>query len=455
MRSVILSVFLLLIGQGSYSQTPAEFSEKMKGEMRDKVIVAVRHAWQGYKQYAWGSDDLKPLTKEGRIWYKKSLLMTPVDAFDTFTLLGMKEEAKEAKDLILSQLDFNVDEDVQLFEITIRLLGGLITAYELDGDNKFLNLAEDLANRLMPCFNSATGMPYRCVNLVTGKTHDANNNPAEIGTLMLEFGQLSNMVNNAGYYAAAKKAIMAVYQRRSKLGLVGETIDVNTGKWISTESHISGYIDSYYEYLYKSWKLFGDKDLKKAWTTSASAIKKYLVSKQPTGWYCTHVDMNTGKETLPLYGALDAFIAGLFTYSGDVRTGKEMQRANYYMWTHYGMEPEEFNFKTGQVTDSSYSLRPENLESVFYLYRISHNDKYLYMGKRIVDDIIEHCKTDVAFTSLKSIFTHEKGNYMHSFLFAETFKYAYLIFAPESALDLKKVVLNTEAHPLRIIKAVK
>ena len=89
------------------------------------------------------------------------------------------------------------------------------------------------------------------------------------------------------------------------------------------------------------------------------------------------------------------------------------------------------------------------------MYRLTKDDKYLFMGKRMVDDILDHCKTDAGYTSLKSIFSYEKGNYMHSFLFAETFKYAYLIFAPDSALDLKKIVLNTEAHPLRIIRAKK
>jgi len=452
MQKAFLFVALIIVASGSFAQKQAKFTEAMKAEMRQKIIDAVRHGWQGYKQYAWGYDDLRPLTKEGRNWYKQSLLMTPVDAFDTFILLGMKDEAKEAKDLILSKLDFNVDQDVQVFEVTIRLLGGLITAYQLDGDNKFLILAEDLANRLMPCFNTPTGIPYRYVNLVTGKVSDSINNPAEVGTLMLEFGELSNLLNNAGYYSAAKKAMLAVYKRRSKIDLVGERINALSGKWVSTQSHISGYIDSYYEYLYKSWKLFGDKDFKKAWDASDAAIKKYLIRKQPDGWFCTHVDMNTGKESQPLYGALDAFISALIAYSGDISTAAQMQKANYYMWVKYNMEPEEFNFKTGKVTDSSYSLRPENLEGCFYLYRATKNDKYLFQGKRMVDDIINHCKTEIGFTSLKNIFTFEQGNYMHSFLFAETFKYAYLIFAPDNAVDLKKIVFNTEAHPLRIIR---
>jgi len=68
----------------------------------------------------------------------------------------------------------------------------------------------------------------------------------------------------------------------------------------------------------------------------------------------------------------------------------------------------------------------------------------------MVDDILKHCRNDVGFASLKNVQTYEKANSMQSFFFAETLKYAYLLFAPESALDLKKIVFNTEAHPFKI-----
>ena len=448
----VLSVLVLLFSLSITAQKDAKFSEEMKQEMCNKVKIATQHAWQGYKQYAWGADDLKPLTKEPKFWYKKSMLMTPVDAFDTFTLLGLTKEANEAKELILTKLDFNIDNDVQVFEITIRLLAGLITAYELDGNKKFLTLAQDLANRLMPAFNSKTGMPYRYVHLQTGKTRDGINNPAEIGTLMMEFGKLSKLTGNNKYYNAAKKAIMLVYKSRSILDLVGEQIDVQTGKWVNTKSHIGAYIDSYYEYLYKSWLLFGDKDFKTAFDTHNKAIKKHLISKTNNGWFMHQVDMNTGKIISTTYGALEAFYAGLCAFAGDVETGRQIQEANYYMWTRFNIEPEEFNFKTDTIISAYYILRPENLESAFYMYRLTGELKYLWQGKVRVESIIEHCKNDVGFASLKNVQTFEKTNSMESFFFGETLKYAYLIFAPESTLDFKKVVLTTEAHPFKIQK---
>ncbi len=445
----LLLAFSLMISSFLMAQP---FTAQMKKEMCAKVQAACKHAWKGYKDFAWGYDDLRPLTKEGRNWYKHSLLMTPVDAFDTFTILGLKEEAKDAKELILSKLSFDVDDDVQVFEITIRLLAGLQTAYELDGDKRFLVLAEDLGKRLLPAFNSPTGMPYRYVHLQTGKTKDGLNNPAEIGTLMMEFGKLSKLTGNDVYYNTAKKAIMAVFEKRSSIGLVGEVIDVEKGTWYRTSSHISGMIDSYYEYLFKSWKLFGDEDFKKAWDIHEVAIKKYLIRKQKNGWFMAHVDMNTGKELSTEYGALDAFYAGLTAYAGDVATAREMQKANYYMWTRFNIEPEQFNFKADTIVSAEYVLRPENLESCYYLYRFTNDSKYLWMAKRMVDDLVKYCKAETGFASLRDVRTYKQMNSMESFLFGETFKYAYLVFAPLSTIDLNKVVLTTEAHPFRIEK---
>jgi mannosidase alpha-like ER degradation enhancer 2 len=446
--------FLLLFTIISISflraQQSGQFTADMKAEMRKKVISACRHAWNGYKNNAWGYDDLQPLTKNGKNWYKHSLFMTPVDAYDTFILLGMKKEAEEAKHIIISALNFNVDDEVQVFEITIRLLGGLQSAYELNGDRRFLLKAIDLGNRLLPAFKTPTGMPYRYVHLQTGHLRDSINNPAEIGTLMMEFGKLSKLSGNKKYYEVAKRAMMEVYKRRSRIDLVGLQINVVNGKWTNTGSAIGAYIDSYYEYLYKSWKLFGDVDFKNAWEKHQAAIRKYLISKEDSGWFMKQVDMNTGKETSSFYGALDAFYAGLSAYSGDLSTAKQIQKANFYMWSHFNMEPEEFNFRTGEVTSAWYVLRPENLESCFYLYRTTKDSKYLWMAKRMVDDIVEHCKTDIGFASLKDVRSYEKANSMQSFFFAETLKYAYLVFAPDAAVDLSKIVFNTEAHPFKI-----
>ncbi len=420
-----------------------------KKEYAEKVKQAFLHAWNAYKNYAWGNDQLKPLSKTFRNWYDASLLMTPVDAFDTMILMGLKKEADEAKILIFEKLSFDKDIYVQNFEITIRLLGGLLSAYQLDGDERFIELAEDLGARLEPIFNSKTGMPYVNINLKTGATKGKINNPAEIGTLMLEFGMLSKLTGDPIYYDKAKQAVVELFKRKSKIGLVGTTINVETGEWQNTESHISGMIDSYYEYLIKAYLLFGDEDFKKMYDESITSVNKYLLDSVNTGWWYAHADMNTGKKTRTVFGSLDAFMPAMLVLGGDIQTAEKIQKSCYRMWTNFGIEPEEIDYKTFQVTAPYYILRPENIESAFYLYRATKNPKYLEMGKTFFDSIEKYCKVDEGFASLKSVMSKEKNDSMESFFLAETLKYLYLIFAPAEVLDLQKNIFNTEAHPLK------
>src|SRR6184192_4782021 len=247
-----------------------------KPQLQREVRAEFLHAWNGYKKYCWGHDDLKPLTSTCHDWYAEPLLMTPVDALDTMILMGFKDEANDTREYIVKNLSFNKDLYVQNFEVTIRLLGGLLSSYQLTGDKRLLNLAEDLGNRLLPVFNSPTGLPYRYVNLKTGAVRGNVTNPAEAGTLLIEFGTLARLTHRQVFYDKAKRALVAIYNRRSSIGLVGTWIDVETGAWTDTDSHISGAIDSYYEYLLKCAILFNDPDCRRMWSDSIAAINKYL-----------------------------------------------------------------------------------------------------------------------------------------------------------------------------------
>src|SRR5204862_5754927 len=154
-------------------------------KLADRVRTEFLHAWNNYERYAWGHDALRPLSKAAHDWYGESLLMTPVDALYTLILMHLDAEAARARSLIVSDLSFDRDIYVKNFEITIRLLGGLLSGYQLTGDKRLLKLAEDLGDRLLPVFNSPTGLPYVYVNLRSGQTRDAITNPAETGTLLL------------------------------------------------------------------------------------------------------------------------------------------------------------------------------------------------------------------------------------------------------------------------------
>jgi len=407
------------------------------------------YAWNAYKQYAWGHDELKPLSKSFKDWYGTSLYMTPVDALDTLVLMGLNDEADKAREAITKNLSFDQDIEVKNFEITIRLLGGLLSSYQLTGDKKLLSLAYDLGTRLLPAFNSPTGMPYMFVNLKTGKTRGAESNPAEIGTLLLEFGTLSKLTGKPVYYDKAKRALTELYNRRSKIGLVGSTVNVETGAWIDPTSHISGGIDSYYEYLLKSWLLFGDKDCEKMWKTSVQAIHKYLADSTKNGLWYAQVDMNTGKKISTHFGALDAFFPAVLARAGELESARRLEESAYKMWTTFGIEPEEIDYKTMKIASPGYPLRPEIIESAYYLSFYTKDARYTEMGSTFLLSLVRFCKTDSGYAALKNVETREKNDSMESFFLAETLKYLYLIYAPRETLDLNKVVFNTEAHPLR------
>jgi mannosidase alpha-like ER degradation enhancer 2 len=417
--------------------------------MADRVRQEFLHAWSGYKQYAWGHDALKPLSETYRDWYAAPLLMTPVDALDTMIVMGLADEAASTREYIVHTLSFDQDIYVKNFEITIRMLGGLLSSYQLTGDKRLLTLAQDLGNRLLPAFNSPTGMPYVYVNLKTGAVRDEETNPAEVGTLLIEFGTLSKLTGNPVYYDKAKRALVALYDRRSPIGLVGSTINVKTGHWTDPVSHISGGIDSYYEYLLKCWLLFDDKDCERMWEASIASVNKYLADQALTGFWYGQANMNTGARTGTEFGALDTFFPGTLALSGDLERAKKLEDSAYKMWTTFGIEPEEINYLTMKITSEGYALRPEIIESAYYLHHFTREPRYLEMGHTFFDSLTKYCRTDVAFAALSNVETKTKKDEMESFFFAETLKYLYLLFAKPGTIDLTKTVFNTEAHPIR------
>jgi Glycosyl hydrolase family 47 len=432
---------------------PTRVDDKEAHQLATQVRKEFLHAWRNYKRYAWGHDELQPLSKTARDWYGQSLLMTPVDALDTLILMGLKDEADKTRKLIDTQLSFDRDIYVKNFEITIRMLGGLLSAYEFSGDKRLLALAQDLGKRLLPAFNSPTGLPYQYVNLHTGEVRGAATNPAETGTLLLEFGTLSKLTGDPVYFDKAKRALMETYRRRSDIGLVGDGIDVETGRWLSTDSHISGGIDSYYEYLWKCWQLFGDKDCLDMWHSSIVAVNQYLADSANGELWYGHSDMNTGQRTSTQYGALDAFFPALLAFAGQADGARRLQDSSFKMWNLYGIEPEAFNYRSNKVEDPGYALRPEIVESTYYLYRLTGRPLYRSMGHTLLVNFVKYCRTDSGYAALESVITKERKNVMESFVFAETFKYFYLLFAPPATLDFNRMVFNTEGHPLQRIVA--
>ncbi|MBL7774425.1 MAG: glycoside hydrolase family 47 protein [Saprospiraceae bacterium] len=407
-------------------------------------------SWQSYKRYAWGHDALMPLSKTFEDWYREPLYISPIDAYSTLFVMGLKDQTAAIEAYVVDSLDFNKDQDVKIFEVNIRILGGLLSMYGLSGNPKVLDKARDFADRMLPAFQTKTGIPKYWVNLKTGVASGDTVNVAEAATYTFEMGILSYYTRDPKYYQAGKKATKAIFDRRSPIGLIGDVIHVETGAWISESSHICAGVDSYYEYLYKSYLLFGDQELCKMWEASIGPVNHYIAERYNDQLWYGRVNMHTGAQVSSVVTLYDAFFPATLALSGDTARAVDLQRTWEWLWNRYGLEPMAYDYKKGAPTHPVYDLNPEIIESAYYLYNITGDARYHQMNEKFWSDIKKHCRTELAYTSIKNVQTMEKGDYMPTFFFAETLKYFYLTFSNgANGFRFGDYLFNTEAHPFK------
>jgi mannosidase alpha-like ER degradation enhancer 2 len=185
------------------------------------------------------------------------------------------------------------------------------------------------------------------------------------------------------------------------------------------------------------------------WRESLRALNRHLADDTPDGLWYGQVDMDSGKRTATEFGALHAFLPAVLVLGGDLTRARRLEDSCFRMWTSNGIEPEVIDYRTMKVLSPGYQLRPEIIESAWYLYRSTKDPRYLAMGRRFFEDLVARCRTEDGYTILKNVATGEKGDLMPSYFLAETLKYLYLLFSPEATLALNGAVFNTEAHPLR------
>jgi len=438
---------------------------------RQAVKEAFLFAWNGYVKHAWGEDELHPIDGTSSNWIGLGLTIT--DSLDTIWIMGLDKEFKMARDWIASRLDFNKNREVSLFETTIRVLGGLLSAYELSGDQIFLDKAKDLGDRFLPAFNTPTGIPRCSVNLQTGYA----NNPSwtggasvlsEVGTIQLEFTYLSEKTGIPTYREKVTKVFDVLEKANKHSGLYSVYVSPESGQFTRNHITLGALGDSFYEYLIKLYILTGKEQYKwrNMYDDAVGNIIEHLVHKSNPS-KLTYIAELIGGQTVPKMDHLVCFAGAMFALGAegknkerDLNLGAEITRTCYEMYhrTATGIAPELVRFEGDNDftmhSSRHYLLRPETVEAFFVLWRTTHDQKYRDWGWEVFQAINKHCRTTYGFSGIRDVNspnpTHD--NLQQSFFLAETLKYLYLLFSEDSLIPLDKYVFNTEAHPLGVLK---
>ena len=382
------------------------------GFPKDASEEMFRFGFSKYMEHAWPHDELLPLTCTAGDRYGQ-YMTTLVDALPAAFLFMSDAELTDLVATKLISLDFNRDVNVSVFETNIRILGGLVSTYLLAEEKGYLtpelrsfvlSKAVDIADRLMPAFDTPTGMPYGTVNLMHGvpPKETTVTCTAGVGTFIMEFGALSRITNDPKYEVAARRALRSLWKYKSGLGLFGNHIDIRTGHWVAHGSSVGTYTDSFYEYLVKASFLFNDPELQCMAVEAMNAAAAYL---KHDGWLSS-VNMNTGTRTEHRTDSMAAFWPGLLVLDGDVDSALQLADNICKMWDKYGFTAEFWAVPSLQVEDrfSAYPLRPELIESLFYLSwakrPLFSNDKIQNFGYKMLKSIQTHCRVPCGYSGV-------------------------------------------------------
>ncbi|GAV69591.1 Glyco_hydro_47 domain-containing protein [Cephalotus follicularis] len=462
---LLLHLFLIL-GSLLVPETLADGVTPIEAKhLRDEVRGMFYHAFDGYMEHAFPLDELRPLTCEGEDTLG-GYALTLIDSLDMLALLGDRERFASSVEWIGKNLRFDINKTVSVFETSIRVLGGLLSAHLIASDyatgmripsydNELLDLAEELGQRLLPAFDTPTGIPFGSVNLLHGvDDHESKiTSTAGGGTLTLEFGVLSRLTDDPIFEQVTKNSVRGIWARRSKLNLVGAHINVFTGEWTQKDAGIGTSIDSFYEYLLKAYLLFGDEEYLFIFQEAYGAAMHYLY-KDP--WY-VEVNMDSAAIVWPLFNSLQAFWPGLqVVLAGDIDPAIRTHAAFFSVWKRYGFTPEGFNLATLSVQhgQKSYPLRPELIESTYWLYKATRNPRYLDAGRDMIASLQYGARCPCGYCHIVDVEFHKKEDHMESFFLAETVKYLWLLFdlavGPDNLVENGpyKYIFSTEGHLL-------
>ncbi|KXN80800.1 Endoplasmic reticulum mannosyl-oligosaccharide 1,2-alpha-mannosidase [Leucoagaricus sp. SymC.cos] len=496
--------------------TPGPIPENWE-DAKKQVKDAFKYAWDGYLKKAHPFDELKAVYGGGTNKFN-GWGVTLYDSLDTMWIMDMKEEFQHALQLISKQefMPITSFTFAPFFETVIRYLGGLLSAYALSGEPILLKQADDLGMKLLPAFDGTkSGLPAYSVQTQTGKTGFGSSGPmilfAEATSCQLEYKYLAKLTGRKEYYETVERVMDIIYDAKPKNGLFADKW-TSGGKQFSERYTVGGAADSGYEYFLKQWLQMGDVKARDQYLTSIDGIINNLLHITPERelLYATsqvksdatssfeHLAcflpglLALGAHTLP-FSLLPPKTAELHKWAAeglaytcylmyaDSRSGLspdnvKMNDAGQWVefvraWEKVGrpraippglreggsIRRPDKDARDYRITQPSYYLRPETVESFFILYKITGNVKWRERGWEIFQAIQKYAKTKHGYGSISNVdrAPHFPIDDMPSFFLAETLKYLYLLFDDTDIIPLDKWIFNTEAHPLPIFEWTK
>ncbi|KAJ2900790.1 glycoside hydrolase family 47 protein [Zalerion maritima] len=506
-----------------------DFSDSNSDSDRKEVLTArasavksaTRKTWRTYSKHAMPHDELNPI----QLSWTDPLSgwgATMVDGLDTLWIMDMKEEFYHAvREVALIDWADERFLACNIFETTIRYLGGLLSAYDLSGLPVLLNKARDLGDMLLVAFDTPNRIPSYWFNYDNARqgtqTAGLNQGSASATSLCLEFTRLAQLTGKDKYYDAVHRVsvFLASTQNSTLLpGMWPAQLDFRDMTAEGTDYTLGAGADSLYEYLLKMHILLSGADpvYESMYEAASEAARKALLFRPmvPTLDGESPDVLLSGSASVTFAGAepdlvpkaqhLSCFTGGMFALGGKILNnslhvdvgGKLARGCSWaYNASNHGIMPEAallapcpgdissvnggygddscaFNLTIWQdysggttkdgpftdIIDGSYILRPEAIESLFILYRITGNPEFQDLAWDMWLSIVNVTETEHAFAAAKDVTVDrdelvELDDDMESFWVAETLKYFYLIFEDPGTISLDDWVFNTEAHPFK------
>eukprot|EP01084_Bolivina_argentea_P162106 282137_1 len=477
---------------------------------RQNVKNTFIQAWNDYKHTCFGQDELFPYGFKCRNWI--GLGLTIIDSIDSMYILNLNDDFFIAQFFINNTLNFNKDVMVSVFETVIRCVGTMVTMYDITNNKIYLQHLRTLMDNLLAAFNIPNSLPFPAsdVNLYTGDIKVSSCDGkclvfADIASIQLEFNAACDRLGDYKYCSKSDHVINMIDTKHLSYSLVDKSVIPGhypiliglNGKFASDIYRWGAMGDSFYEYLLKLWiyeefsrkiraselGYFYDenraKQYQRMYITAVDSMLNTLYKYNTYSglYYIAEIDKNNFNAKMD---ELACFVGGnlaLASFRNITENNKKSERylnaaielteTCYQMWhqTTSGLAPEfvifnEKGMHPGGGADY-YLLRPETVESLFYLYRVTKDEKYRKYGYEIYESIERNCRINSnkgkgyvpidKVNSVKSRIFKSGGDHvrvMHSFFLSETLKYLYLLFSDDQLMPLDKFVFNTEAHPI-------